>query len=273
MIDAISQEEKAVVTLTEEARLDLRSEFVKFSEVEGMEELNSAVEPFKVEVLGPYSFAMGDTRSMSPYKKGGYVTEVKVGASIDFLSLDEALRAPRIEDCDFKDQLQRHVAFLALHEFQKENGRLPNSYNVQDADTFVRCAQTVNGEHKFVEKLDEDLLKSFAKTAKGNLSPMAAFLGGVVGQEVLKSCTGKFSPIRQFLYFDAVEALPEGITEEGCQLVSPCIHSPSTNHRTHREPHIEQHPLRWTNRRSWKPIARRNPKAKVLPCWCGRYWL
>merc|ERR1712063_138688 len=90
--------------------------------------------------------------------------------------------------------------------------------NLQDADSFVRCAQTVNGEHKFTEKLDEELLQKFSFTAMGNISPMAAFLGGVVAQEVLKACTGKFTPIQQFLYFDAIEALPENVTEATCTL-------------------------------------------------------
>jgi len=36
----------------------------------------------------------------------------------------------------------------------------------------------------------------------------------VVGQEVLKACSGKFTPLKQWLYFDAVEALPdEPLTE------------------------------------------------------------
>ncbi|CAM9357925.1 unnamed protein product, partial [Choristocarpus tenellus] len=34
-------------------------------------------------------------------------------------------------------------------------------------------------------------------------------IGGVVGQEVLKACSGQFSPIKQWLYYDAVEALPD----------------------------------------------------------------
>lgn len=35
-----------------------------------------------------------------------------------------------------------------------------------------------------------------------------------VPQEVLKACTGSFMPLRQFLYFDAVEALPEVLPSE-----------------------------------------------------------
>ncbi|KAJ2857614.1 E1 ubiquitin-activating protein, partial [Coemansia asiatica] len=39
---------------------------------------------------------------------------------------------------------------------------------------------------------------------------MVAVLGGLVAQEVLKACTGKFTPIQNFLYFDALECLPVG---------------------------------------------------------------
>lgn len=43
----------------------------------------------------------------------------------------------------------------------------------------------------------------------GELSPINAAFGGVIGQEVMKACTGKFTPIKQFMYFDALECLPE----------------------------------------------------------------
>ena len=51
---------------------------------------------------------------------------------------------------------------------------------------------------------------------------MAAFLGGVIGQEVLKACTGKFMPLKQWLYFDAVEILPEETSPANFQ---PVIYS------------------------------------------------
>ncbi len=41
------------------------------------------------------------------------------------------------------------------------------------------------------------------------LNPMAAAFGGVVGQEVVKSASGKFHPIFQWFYFDSIESLPE----------------------------------------------------------------
>jgi molybdopterin/thiamine biosynthesis adenylyltransferase len=40
------------------------------------------------------------------------------------------------------------------------------------------------------------------------LAPVASFVGGVAAQEVLKAVSRVFNPVEQFLYFDAVEALP-----------------------------------------------------------------
>lgn len=46
---------------------------------------------------------------------------------------------------------------------------------------------------------------------------MNAVIGGFVAQEVLKGCSGKFGPLFQHLYFDALEALPTiKPTEDDC---------------------------------------------------------
>jgi ubiquitin-activating enzyme E1 len=47
---------------------------------------------------------------------------------------------------------------------------------------------------------------------------MVALFGGLVAQEVLKACSGKFHPIHQFLYFDSLESLPDNVVlnEENC---------------------------------------------------------
>ena len=71
-----------------------------------------------------------------------------------------------------------------------------------------------------VDTIDDSLIEVFAKTCMGDLSPMAAAMGGIVAQEVMKACSGKFMPIKQWLYFDALECLPEdrsGLTEESCK--------------------------------------------------------
>lgn len=49
---------------------------------------------------------------------------------------------------------------------------------------------------------------------------MNAAIGGVVAQEVMKACSGKFHPIVQWLYLDAIECLPKDrsiLTEQACK--------------------------------------------------------
>jgi len=61
MISSVSQEENGIVTCLEDSRHGFEDgDFVTFTEVVGMEELNGC-EPIKIQVKGPYQFTIGDT--------------------------------------------------------------------------------------------------------------------------------------------------------------------------------------------------------------------
>lgn len=62
--------------------------------------------------------------------------------------------------------------------------------------------------------LDDDLISKLSYVAAGDLCPMAAVIGGITAQEVMKACSGKFTPIQQHLHFDALECLPEEDLDE-----------------------------------------------------------
>merc|ERR1712173_575822 len=47
-----------------------------------------------------------------------------------------------------------------------------------------------------------------ARCSSAILNPMAAYGGGIIAQEIVKGCTGKFTPITQQYYFAATEILP-----------------------------------------------------------------
>ncbi len=107
---------------------------------------------------------------------------------------------------------QLHFGFQALHKFQAKHSALPEPGNAEHAAEVVQIAKDLNanakeGTHK-VEEIDENLISKLALTARGNLNPMAAFVGGIVAQEVIK-VTGKFNPVTQWFYFDSLECLPE----------------------------------------------------------------
>ena len=63
--------------------------------------------------------------------------------------------------------------------------------------------------HPFATPPEHNELQSkLLKASRGYIAPLASIIGSIAAQEVLKACTGKFKPIHQFFYFDAVEALP-----------------------------------------------------------------
>merc|ERR1719310_829155 len=108
-----------------------------------------------------------------------------------------------------------HVCYQTLHSWKESHDSLPKPWSESDATEFVTLAKEKHGE----EVTDEAFVSHFAKLCSGELSPMCAAMGGIVAQEVMKACSGKFMPIFQWLYFDALECLPEdssSLTEENC---------------------------------------------------------
>lgn len=213
MIASISNDNVGVVTCLDDTRHGMEDgDFVTFTEIQGMIELNNC-EPRQIKVLGPYTFSIGDTTSFSEYQRGGIVTQVKMPKSINFKPLNESIKAPEFIITDFgkfDSPQQLHIAFLTLHEYKKQhNNESPRSWNQNDADEFINLAKEIKNKWDFNDtEINNDVFDVFSKISAGNLNPMCATIGGIVAQEVMKACSGKFSPIYQWLYFDAIECLP-----------------------------------------------------------------
>jgi len=222
MIASISKDMDSVVTCLDDTRHGLEDgDYVTFSEIQGMTELNNC-DPIKIRVLGPYTFSIGDTSKYSDYIRGGIVTQVKMPKILNFKPLSEALKEPEFLITDFAKfdhAPQLHLAFKALNRFQQTHGREPKPWNNEDASEFVKLANSIDKEDNTNIELNTELLELFSKLSSGNLCPINAIIGGVVAQEVMKACSGKFSPIYQWLYFDAIECLPESksVAESDCQ--------------------------------------------------------
>ncbi|XP_067302477.1 ubiquitin-like modifier-activating enzyme 1 isoform X1 [Pseudorasbora parva] len=226
MISMITKDSAGVVTCLDEARHGFESgDYVTFTEVQGMTELNGC-EPVEIKTLGPYTFSICDTNSFSDYVRGGIVTQVKMPKKISFKPLSSSMAEPEFIMTDFAKfdrPGQLHVGFQALHAFEKKHSRPPKPWSQSDADELVTLADEVNaaqtGSAK-QEQLDQAVIKKLSCVAAGDLAPVNAFIGGLAAQEAMKACTGKFMPIMQWLYFDALECLPEAedavLTEEEC---------------------------------------------------------
>ncbi|PKI83669.1 E1 ubiquitin-activating enzyme [Malassezia vespertilionis] len=218
----VSKDQEGLVTTLDETRHGLSDgDYVTFAEVQGMSELNN-MEPRRVTVKGPYTFTIGDTSSFSEYKTGGIFKQVKQPSVLHFSSLRDAATHPAYTISDFA-KMDRppllHAGFDALSHFIEQQGRLPMPRNVQDADLVVQLAQQLLEQRNAAptdeegKKLMSNLVRQLSFQAQGNISPMVAFIGGFVAQEVLKSITGKFHPLVQSMFVDALEALPDNIDE------------------------------------------------------------
>ncbi|KAM4798221.1 ubiquitin-like modifier-activating enzyme 1 isoform X3 [Urocitellus parryii] len=85
MVSMVTKDSPGVVTCLDEARHGFESgDFVSFTEVQGMSELND-IHPIEIKVLGPYTFSICDTSSFSDYIRGGIVHQVKVSKKISFV--------------------------------------------------------------------------------------------------------------------------------------------------------------------------------------------
>lgn len=206
-IQTISQDNPGVVTCMDNQPHGLQTgQSIVFREINGMVELNGTSR--QVSVLSPNSFAIGDTSGLQPYAHGGFFVLMKTPKTFRFDTLEIQLHDPQVLTPDFSKPeapLQIHAAMLALDTFQEQHSRLPNIGCLQDAEVLLKLTQEVNATLRNKSSVNAELVRCLSKTARGILPPLAAAVGGLASQEVLKAITGKFAPLQQWFYLDAIE--------------------------------------------------------------------
>ncbi|XP_048053522.1 ubiquitin-like modifier-activating enzyme 6 [Megalobrama amblycephala] len=208
-IQNISQGSPGVVTCMDSRTHGLQTgQSVCFKEINGMSELNGSTH--QVTVLSPYSFAIGDTSSFQPYAHGGIFRLVKIPKTFSFETMEQQLSDPRLLTPDFSKPevpLQLHTIMLSLDAFLEQHARLPNIGCLQDAELLLKFTEEISKTLKNKVCINQELVRCVSRCARGCLSPLAAAVGGIASQEVLKALTGKFSPLQQWFYLDAVEVV------------------------------------------------------------------
>lgn len=124
--------------------------------------------------------------------------QIKIPFNISFKNLEESFENPDFMLCDlsnFDKPSILHKCYNLLDKFLSKYNRFPKPYNLDDYKLFIETSQ------------DNKIYKQFCYTCSGDLCPINAILGGILAQEIMKACSGKFTPIKQFLYFDAFECL------------------------------------------------------------------
>ena len=207
-------EGKLLVTVDETTPHGLESgDKVAITEVTGLGPSVNA--EFIVKCNDRYAFEIPLTGATGRYEKGGYVNQIKQPVTLSFDTMSTSLASPGAIIGDaFKMEYAAvlHLAFQALYAFRDQHGEMPLPGNAQHAAAVFQLTRGLVGpttaDLETVDKF-ERVVTSLALGSRGQVGPICALVGGVLGQEVLKAVSGKFMPTRQWFYFDAVEMLPE----------------------------------------------------------------
>lgn len=215
-IESVFQEGNNVTVkvLEDHGRHGLESgDVITFARLKGCEGLETN-KNYTVHVTGPFTFEIEGAQVEDSPTQQGYITQVKQPVTMAFETYEKRLAEPgEMMMSDFAKwdrPALLHSAFQALEEFAASNGG--ESPNPGDADQAAKVLELTKA--KSADELtpaQERIVLQLASGSKAVLSPMCAALGGIVGQEVLKACSGKFAPINGFFFLDADEALPENL--------------------------------------------------------------
>ena len=177
-------------------------DYVIFKEIKGINQLLDGKKR-KVKNCEDNKFEIEeDSSNYEDYIRGGIVEEVVENIIINNKQFEEMINCP--EQCESINQknkeLNLHLAFLSLHEYYKQNKKLPG--NIEDdlanilGITKVIFKKNQKGWSKDLN-LEDELLSDIYKFSKYEISPVCSYGGGVVSQEIIKYI-GLYKPINQW---------------------------------------------------------------------------
>eukprot|EP00917_Polyrhabdina_sp_WS-2016_P010996 GHVP01024131.1.p1 GENE.GHVP01024131.1~~GHVP01024131.1.p1 ORF type:complete len:990 (+),score=174.53 GHVP01024131.1:3-2972(+) len=208
VITGISNDIDGVVSCLDDSRhgLDVGDEVI-FKGVNGMPDINKEV--YRVISTTKHTFSIGDTRNLGPYIGGGLVKKSKKKVTVDFRPLEEVVCDPILVSVNYDQEKTNmiHNMFKAVSLFKEKTGGVPT---YRDFDGFKWLfINEIENDSEFVESR---LFEIFGK-GEGELGPMASVIGGMVSQEAMKGCSGKFTPIREMFYFESIDSISGDIQE------------------------------------------------------------
>ena len=194
-----------VKVLEDQGRHGLETgDHVTFSKVKGLDGLLSdSNAKHEVKVTGPFTFELigVDASACSEPSTQGYITQIKTPITVSFKPYKEALEnhgeLMMSDFAKFDRPPLLHLAYRALASYaEAHNMEYPQPGDSAAAKEVWELAKSLDID-KILEGNDgaERIVLHLASGSRSILSPMCATLGGIVGQEVLKACSGKFTPI------------------------------------------------------------------------------
>lgn len=209
-----SKDGKITTVHNHELSENIKIKFTKISS-NGSENMDDKI--FTVQkVIDRKSFLIDFSDESFEYFSGGQFIQVKESITINHKPLKKSMMEPNFLMTDFLHfdrPLQIHNMFMTLDRYVRNMGTYPDSWNVDNAKYFIDLLKEV-----MVDDFNEDverLGKIFSATCRGKLSGTDSIIGGFVAQEVMKGCSGKFTPLDQWLYYECIDTLPENYAVAG----------------------------------------------------------
>ncbi len=204
---------------------------MKFSEVEGMVELNSLPKIRVKRIKNAHCFELDlDATKFSPYSRycldsayhsecsKGMVEYVSVPHEMRFLPLSESLKQPHpasssywnvLDHTSFNNPKSIHAGLLGLIAFYEKHSRLPALNNDSESEECLAFSLEAAKSVADIAARDlmENTIRGMARWARVEVTSLCASIGGVAAQEVLKF-TGKYTPLGQWLHYGVLESVP-----------------------------------------------------------------
>jgi len=216
VIKHISNEKNALVTTTKPHHLTTDN-LIKMTNIKGLYELNN--KEFLIKYISPTSFTIEcDTIKLQSYdnSSNAELTQVKVSKTINFEPLRKSIKNPEFLHVNFLDYDRPNLLHALYQAYFEWIYNKPNP-TMDDIDEFIIIVQ----KYKYQinkDKINKKIVKKFIHCLEGNICPMQSIIGGTIAQEVVKACSGKFHPIKQWMYFDAYECIPNDYEKKNYQL-------------------------------------------------------
>lgn len=162
------------------------------------------------KIINKTSFITDNPQTDSVLQNTFYC-QIKETTEMKFVDLKTSINNPTFStviSSDFERQNKLHKFNIILNEYISKYGNLPKEWDENDFNKLKSITDVDNLEPEQIE-----LFEKLSYTCSGNLCPFDAVFGSIAGQEVIKACSNKFIPINQWFYYDAINTLPDDISQ------------------------------------------------------------
>ena len=177
-------------------KININNEFEKIDEI--------------MRVHDVTTFSLKNTKLSDKMLVNSGFVQIKESNVVKFMTLEESLKNPElltIISDDFERPKLLHDFYVVLNMFIINKGRFPRSWNKEDSDEILSLMKIESEYHK-------NIIQKLSYTCSSKLCPVDSIIGSIVAQEVMKASSRKYTPIKQWMYIDFTNIVPDGLSEE-----------------------------------------------------------